>query len=1237
MWLGYITGSQAGSGIDISDMDIDWVMVRKYAYPEPAFSFGAEETTMLFTLVSGIDASTGIATDSNSGISNSIRILQRSLVLASDVYDLGTIQCGQTGSAANTTASNTGNGNLSMVRWEPTDLQSSQGEIISKTNLILSPDPIGPIPAASELPASITLFVPFSQATGTYIATMTIYDDVNGNMLRDLSAPAEPVDFFQVRAVVPVSRSISVVEDLIDLGSWDVGMTAASVPVNAFNSGNDTLTGLEFKQIVGTNSFSIDVNPLAPGNLATDSFLSADVTADLTVGPAGTYIATWTLWDDFNGDHIIDAGEASDSFMVKISVGMASITINPATLDMGIGTPSTIISEQTNITNSGQVALGNLRSRLNPLEDGIGNSIPTSEILISMPVIIPQSETRIATVTVAVPAGTIAGTYNGIQWVYDDRNGDEIINDDEASASVLLTVVIPQIRKVEVYPDDVNMGGIIPGNSKTLLLDCRNIGNTELTGMRWQKTDLQSGGQVLDATNASFPPAEPFYVATGAFFTHEIRLSAPAMQASGSYLSIPPHYWLFNDDNSDLGVSVGEPQDIFTLRCQIGSKAIDIVENSLSSVGDPGQLSPAISFLVKNTGDLMLNNLKAKTTDLTPVVPGPPAINFAANIVNPVSISGLAVGQSKNGNWQVDVPDGTQAATYSGTLTIWKDENDDNTIDAGEVSDSANLLLTVNSKKVIKVIQDPLNLGWTLVNSTVEGAIEIVNSGNVDIDLATPLASEMVSLGQTIPTGSITFTPIGNIPVGTAKLATVTLNVGYPRTDGTYAGSQRIFDDYSAADGNYTSNEESCLFEMIINIGFKKLSVTNPVVFAATTPGQTVTRLFSVTNETSIPLTKIKWLPGPMVSGADIIPVASLSFSPPPYFGIGGGNSRSSAVDAILGATLPSGNYIGTHTVWEDNNGDGLIQASEASSTFNTLLTVGDVSGLDIINVSINAGQIAAGSTSPWVVVLFTNTGNVNLTSADLYWNFSAMTDGLGNNIAAASLVASTTIQPDPVLPGQLGKAYFRIGPITPGQASGVYYGNSQTLTDGLTASDFCQFECEIIAGGPQNLDSDAVYQNIATTTFPAPAQRFFFSAYVCPGSGSAKLSLLGRDGDDINTTQALGVEIDANGTLTTFGPLIQNAGILDTIPTYDSSEFTWYRVFFSFDYAYDPLVASRTYVSLQNSSPDTASYSVWFDGIQLEKSILTDQKRPTTFNQKNKILSPNPKNTITGETYPEW
>jgi hypothetical protein len=171
---------------------------------------------------------------------------------------------------------------------------------------------------------------------------------------------------------------------------------------------------------------------------------------------------------------------------------------------------------------------------------------------------------------------------------------------------------------------------------------------------------------------------------------------------------------------------------------------------------------------------------------------------------------------------------------------------------------------------------------------------------------------------------------------------------------------------------------------------------------------------------------------------------------------------------------------------------------------------------------------------------------------------------------------------------------------------------------------------------GPQ-LASGTIYQEVATSVFapPPPHNRYILSALVCPGSGAARLGFLQTLPDGTVKNIDL-VEIASDATLTAGGAHVQEHGLLDAIQVGSS---TWYRVFVVFNYTFNETFASGTYIVLGNTSPAIASYAVWFDGIQLEKAIWPDQRRPTTFNRGKKIVSPNRQQGLSDDRgpYSEW
>lgn len=168
---------------------------------------------------------------------------------------------------------------------------------------------------------------------------------------------------------------------------------------------------------------------------------------------------------------------------------------------------------------------------------------------------------------------------------------------------------------------------------------------------------------------------------------------------------------------------------------------------------------------------------------------------------------------------------------------------------------------------------------------------------------------------------------------------------------------------------------------------------------------------------------------------------------------------------------------------------------------------------------------------------------------------------------------------------------------------------------------------------------SNSIYQKLATETFNVPG-RYLLSAFVSPGTGSAELkfTLIDNSGDPVDS---YGVRIASSGEALPIGPVVNYGISLTSSDAVSPDHKVWYRVFAVFDYGFDFNVASETVIHLQNSSPNsyTASASVLFDGVQLEKALFPDQLWPTAYNPTgNKIISPSLKPTLTGDSiYQEW
>lgn len=1212
--------------------------------------------------ISGNDLNTGAGVFSGKGVSNPLTIYSRRIQMSPDSLNFGTLNCGETAKVDGTVL-NIGNYQLDSVKWITTDMNGPAGLKISKSNLSMSPNPVNQLAGGGNKAASATLFVPFNKEAGTYIATMSVYNDRNLNDLADID---EAYDLFNVSVTVPPNKKIFTVQEFLDLGAWPVGQTSPGKSLNFFSGGNIGLDNVKLMQLPGaangTNTFVISATPSNPGPLAITGTGVASISAVNVAGP-GIYIATWTIWDDSANPGVIDAGEASDTFQVRVQVGIMSYTLNPLTVDAGSVEPSGLnLGFGLTLTNDAAgLPLTRLKLDNYPLSDGGGNTIASDNIAIytvnnPIPPMVTAGQAIPVDLALFVPAGILAGTYTGTQYIYHDDNGNNKWDASEFRASFVLQATVPAVPKVQVMAATVGLGGIAPGTSKIASFNCRNTGNVTLTGLRWEKVNLMSGANVIAAVNASFPPSELFSVAPGAFFTRQVELSVPGGTPYGLYESIPNHFWIWGDMPVDGIRDPGEASWSFKISCEVGDLLVDIDEPNLSVTGPPNSTTPSTTLSARNVGSLALVNIKATGTALilTPPVVGAADVAATANNFSPVALGGANAGQVRTSQWSVAVPANASAGAYLGTVTVWEDSNNNGMRDVGEAFSDCPVTLTVQAAPAINVVQTQLDLGWLSRNASKSGQIEIRNSGNVTLNAVYPLKSALVFGANNIPVASITFTTIPAMPfslgVGQSKIATVTVTIGAVQGAYTYSGIQRIFEDHLTVNGTWDASEVSDTFELLISIGSKVIyetNLTNPALdFGPRNVIGTYNLPVTVYSGSNVPLDKVRWkVMTPLTSPDDSMPVASLTFTPSVAQAIAGMGSRAYQANVEIGFPR-AGTYVATAAFFDDDDDNLSPNGVEASATFQVRVTVNASYSFDILAPDFDFGNIAAGA-SKTIDVGFVNTGNTPIDVVDLGWVFSdiASLTEPANVIPSANL-AVLSYSYSPVPPGSVATATIRL--TIPGGQTKDTYGPSgmQRMTRGAV-EDSCTFRVTVGGADQAMVEKYSLYQEIATLTFTAPVapatDLYFLSAWVCPGSGSADVAFVQYDaaGKPVATVS---LSINQQGQLTTSsvaGFPVVYSGISDTEPIEvqegaDLTEYKYYRVYLAFNLTFNPAVASSTRLILHNSSP-VVDRRVWFDGIKLERAF-EGQTRPTTYHPDATLHSPAREQSLEGgHQYYEW
>lgn len=1198
----------------------------------------------LSSAATGIDSNTQLSTSTPRLISNSIKIYRRALSLTPTSWYLGSYAPGETTASYTCTVSNAANATLTRVLWNKVDLNGPDYNRISKVYENIYPDPVGVINPGVSRQATTTIWIPYNQPPGLYIATMAVFEDLNNNQEIDIE---EPYVRFNVSVEVATATNIFVIPSVVDMGFWPKGFITDARTISVFSAGNVDLLNVKLGQVAATLTALVNFDPETLGNIAVGATKNSNVSVDIPINhESGVFIATWVAWDDRDNSNTINATEAFRYFQIKIGIGNMSLSITPGEV-AEIGAPNSVVDmPKIRLRNTGELPLTRLKVVYSDLIGiNYNETIASSNILIPLPQTLEVGANVYVTPKVYIPAGTLSDEYRGEQVIYEDVNQNGTLDANEPRASVMIVVRVLEIQAIQVLVPVVDFGGLAPGTGRTIQIPCRNTGNVDLYDLRWEKVDLVrvGGGGIIPKSAYTFPPSEPFSASASNLFYRDISINIPAGTPVGVYEGNVA--WLYNDNNRNASRDTAEPQDDFGIRVEVGIISLDIEQDEVLTSGDPANISLPGQFTVKNTGSLTVSNARATATSLI----GPQTIPQNANFFSPNPIGTLIVGQRKSSNWYVSIPPATPPGVYLATLTVWDDSNNDGIIQAAEAIATASLKLTVNSKRVLKVFQNPLDFGVATEGSIVQKVIEIQNIGNVALNKVMSKGGILrYGLIDSIPEGNVSFNPqpIGALAIGESKLATVTIAVGMPRANGTYSGVFYVYEDYNPANNSFDqATEEHASYSVILRVGKKKITVDRTLVdLGSVNHGNAGTGTFNVINSGDFSLERVRWLAGPS-EGPVIIPAHMHTFTPNDPFSIPYGSSRSAEASLLIATYTAPGVYIGTHTVYEDENNNSSYDAGEPYATFTTKIIVLATDGIRIepvnrnYEITVDFGKVKQGMSTNWKEITFMNIGNTLL--KNFYWNFSNIF--LSDNsdyIRPENIEYQLIVQNNELYPGMIGTAVVRINvPIS--QKVGVYgptSGQRIYASGSTTVSDVCMFKIEVIPKGP-NFASGTVYQEISTSTFPAAPtespERYFLSAWVCPATGSVRIGFAQVD-EKGNVNNYDYAEIASTGKILYGGNNVINAGITDTVTVNTPyGLLTFYRLFIAIDYRFDQQLASSTVISITNSSPsELGSHSVFIDAVQFEKAVLKDQTLPTEYNNGIKIITPNRSLDVTGKKY---
>jgi hypothetical protein len=1151
-------------------------------------------------------------------------------------WDFGTVEPGTYSPILKNTLENTGNKDLDKIELLRPALRKSLTEIIAGSNLNI----VQTLPLSAAVNNSVAidaqLYIPYFQPAGVYIATMTIYED---HRFTDTFETDYPHRLAMARVNVPaIARAI--VTNEIDFGVVAAGTTSAVKTIEYTGTGNTNLTDLRFHSPLA----EITINPLIVGPMAFDGSGTADIFIDVPgAQPAGLYSIQGSIYDNI-------AGGASEPFVIRWEVGSFAIDVHPDLIDFGNGTPTMLMPAQNpDIENTGELPLKRLQeSTTEFLNISQAYSLATDNVKLDSPLLVNIMTTETGSATIYVPGGIATGTYIGTFTWYEDQNENQTIESFEAQDKCLASFTVNSFYKIYTLKPTEDFGGVKPDTNKMISIGLRNAGSLTVTELGFIVNDLSDGFDTFSAANITLP-APVTNIVPGEVRYFNLSAYVPPFHKHGIFIGTVTVY---GDENTNGSLDGDEPSHTFNLRIEIGDQEVSISSPAnLTISGNAASTTTPEPVTVQNTGSLSCNRVKAIIEDLVPVGPGSTIASSAA-IFSPSALIGpLVPTQSQTFSVSIAIPFAQPPGFYDSTLHVWEDANNDNIVQSEEASATIPITLEVILVKELQTTPASINLGIVTRNDVASASFLAQNIGNAQLDDARWHLNNLISP----PTGlisttniSITPNPVGIMvtpPVGlpTNEPSTFTVNIPTSASDGLYNGTMIFYEDEvnPALDTYDAGSEPNFSFSVQLQVVSPIVTVNpDPIDFPAHDPtGYTASVTFTLTNTGLINLKSLRYQISTLFNGAHTIPAANVYLIPSSLTALTVGSSENVEISVFLSpTTLAPGLFTGTITFWDDRNLNGTVDAWETSIPADLNVTVNDYYLIDILPTLVDIGKIARNQTSTAYEVGFQNTGNMPLNG--LSWNKTSLIKGI--ETIDTSLLNFTFMQAEPILPGQFASASLEIGPIDNAQELGVYGDNQQTLEVGALTSDNFLLRCEIIPGGPQGLDPGSMYQEIATLSFPAIpslANDYILSAYVCPATGSARIGFLLTDEAGIQTGY-YGAEIDQAGNLTMIPPATPG-GIDKVVPQFNSEHsetFNWYRIYLRFPYVHNPVVASNTYILLQNTTPIVPDkHAIWFDGIQIEKANDGFQA-PTPWNKKGKISSPSLYKTLNDEQqYYQW
>lgn len=710
---------------------------------------------------------------------------------------------------------------------------------------------------------------------------------------------------------------------------------------------------------------------------------------------------------------------ASDTRSNGIEIFLEALSVAPVVVNLGTVDPGSESALQNlTVTNDGNFDLEFVRWEFYNLASD-PYFIPNSAIEVDPENLgaIAVGANKNADIKVSVPAGTVPGVYKANQFVFEDNNqdGNSI---GEPIGQFELRVTVPEVEKLRAATDSLFLGSFLAGETtSSASVIVTNIGNVNLSIVRFVGVNLTSGGNSIASTGFNLNPAARGFLVKGSSYLQTLSLSIPGGTPGGIYSGT---CYFLDDKNANLQYEVGEASFPINISVEVGTSENLNLSSTNIILADtlPGEIAVSPAITVTNTGNIPLNYLcfEPATLTVSGFEIGPEYITFAPDPVAPIT-----PGNNDQFLIYVVMPPGQQnpGGRYVGTQRIFNDKNQNGKYDAGEANVAFDLRIRPGNNRGFVISQDVANLGAGLPNDTISGNIDVLNIGNLECDrLKWFVLSNLVSGSNTIPAGILNYLPANgwSLPFnpGDSQLATISLTIPAGQPAGTYLGECVLYRDANNNNVYGDDGDASDTFLIQLEVGNEGVDIleSSPIVLGAVKPSNSSpATVFSVKNIGERTLTNLKYEKPDLVSGMlPVIPAFCQVYSTPDPIGlIAGGVTVGPSVYVNVPANCQQGIYTGTMRVFQDENDNGTWDgAAEVNDTIDYQIQVLPQA---VIKASPDIFDLGAADKGQTVNYVFNceNLGNIDLTN--IRYQVTQLVDG-GNIIPVSSITVTLPESP---------------------------------------------------------------------------------------------------------------------------------------------------------------------------------------------------------------------------------